>query len=197
MDKFKDVDEMITRANQAATEEKQEIDKYNALTKSDNEMSPFEGQYEEEQEKLKYIVAAERKATKIKDAGSLWAYEKKPPPGENVKRRMSNEMSSNLTATLNAHIEELDNACLGNNLSKVREEILKAKEYVNKLKPGLKAYNNVSKLEELIIEVENTIIISKSKAKRPQKITSDSSNKDTPPKEAVAKPAKNRLRKRK
>ena len=84
--------------------------------------SQFEKQYEEEQKKLNAIVAAEAVAEKVMAAGSIWNYEKKPAPGENKRKRMSNETASNLLDALKAHIDELDNASLESNLQKLKRE---------------------------------------------------------------------------
>ena len=112
------------------------------------------------------------------DAGTIWRYEKKPAPGENKRRKMTSEMAINLTNDLRAHIEELDSAGLENNLHKLRKEILNAKEYVRTLKSSLAAYHNTTKLEGVIIDVENTIGMSEAQVKRLQKNSSEISRKE-------------------
>ena len=67
------------------------------------------------------------------------------------------------------HIEELDNAGLENNLNKLKKEILNAKEYVRSLKSNLAAYNNTTKLEKVMEDVEHTVEMSEAHVKRLQR----------------------------
>ena len=179
VDKFNQMDKMITKANQATREEELETNKHKELLEGDYNEAQFEKQHEEEQERLKAIISAEAVAKRVMDAGTIWNYERKPVPGENKRKRISNETASNLLDALKAHINELDNASLEGNLHKLKREILKANEYVKSLKPSLTAYNNTEKVEEVITDVEISITMTESEVRRLQNSTNKASRRVT------------------
>ena len=103
-DKFEQVDRLIMLANQAASEEELEMDKHKELTQGDDDAN-LQEQYVKERKKLGAIVAAEKIADKVMDAGTIWKYESKSAPGELKKRSMTCDMTTKLTNNLRMHIE--------------------------------------------------------------------------------------------
>ena len=179
-EKFEQVDRLIALANQAANEEQCEIGKHEKLINEIDD-TDLERQYAKEKERLNAILEAEKIAEQIMEAGTIWRYENKLAPGEVEKRNMTHDMVAKLTDNLTAHIEELDNAGLENDISKLKEEISSAREFVLSLKMNLAAYNNTARLEKVIRDVEQTIEMSEAQVSRLQKTPSRTQYQDGRP----------------
>ena len=167
-DKFGQVEHLINSANHAASESASELNKYEELTQGDNDAA-LQAAYDAEIKKLSAIAAAERKAEEILGAGTIWKYENRSAPREPKKVRMSPDMSIKLTNNLLAHIEELNNAGLETNRNKLKEEIAKAKEFVQSIKTNLAAYQDVTNLRKVISDVEYTVEMSETHVKNMQR----------------------------
>merc|ERR1712002_971658 len=179
-EKFEQVDSLIALANQAAKDEQCEMDKHEELTHGTDD-TDLKRQYFKEKERLNSIVEAEKIAEQIMEAGTIWKYENKLAPGEVEKRNMTRDMVAKLTDNLTTHIEELDNAGLENNMSKLKEEISSAREFVLSLKMNRTAYNNTARLEKVIRDVEQTIEMSEAQVRRLQKTPSRTQSQDGRP----------------
>merc|ERR1712112_819208 len=144
-EKFEQVDSLIALANQAAKDEQCEMSKHEELIHGTDD-ADLKRQYFKEKERLNAIVEAEKIAEQIMEAGTILKYENKLAPGEVEKRNMTRDMVAKLTNNLITHIEELDNARLENDMNKLKEEIISAREYVLSLKANLAAYNDTARL---------------------------------------------------
>ena len=163
--KYEQVDVFLTLANQANTEEQNESSNYDELRQGVEDYV-IEEQYRTKGEKLRAIKEAEAIAGAIIEAGTLWKYEGRLTLGENIKGKMPREIANQLIEKLTEHMDELDAASLEDDIQRLQEGLVYAKEVVHDLEQNLVAYDYVERVDKVIREVVQTIEISESQVNR-------------------------------
>merc|ERR1711962_265521 len=98
-------------------------------------------------------------ASRIIEAQTFWKYEGIPAPGDNKKLHMDTSTLKRLIDDLGKISDTLENPNLESNPKKLKEEILSAKNYIQKLRSALPAYSKVAALNSAIFYTEATIAV--------------------------------------
>merc|ERR1711962_978484 len=98
-------------------------------------------------------------ASRIIEAQTFWKYEGIPAPGDNEKLHMDASTLKRLIDDLGKISDTLENPNLESNPKKLKEEILSAKNHIQKLRSALPAYFKVAALNSAIFDAEATITV--------------------------------------
>ena len=163
--KYEQADAFLNMANQANTAEQNESSNYDELRQG-VEDSVIEEQHRTKGEKLRAIKETEAIAGAIIEAGTLWRYEGRSAPGENIKEKLPRDIANQLIEKLTEHMDELDAASLEDDIQRLQEGLVYAKEVVHDLEQNLVAYDYVEQVDKVLREVVQTIKISESQVNR-------------------------------
>merc|ERR1712240_214835 len=148
---------LITMANEAASAEKVAVAEYKLVHDKVNEDNGE--QITELREKITLIEEAEAIAGKIVEAQTFWKYEGVPAPGNGNKIPMSSNTSQKIFKELEGISTDLEDLDLESNIVRLQQEIISAKEYIQRLKSALVVYTNISAIQTAIYEAEASITI--------------------------------------
>merc|ERR1712240_934759 len=148
---------LINLANEAAAAEKVAVAEYKLVHDKINEDSGE--QITDLREKITLIEEAEAIAGKIVEAQTFWRYEGVPAPGDDKKIPMNASTSQKIVKELEGISTDLEDLDLETNIVRLQEEIISAKEYIQKLKSALVVYTNISAIQTAIYEAEASITI--------------------------------------
>merc|ERR1711873_207526 len=137
---FDDSVALINMANEAAAAEKRAIAEYKLIHDKINAENLNGEQITDLREKITLIEEAEAIAGKIVEAKTFWRYEGVPAPGNDEKIPMNSSTSQKIVDELEGISTTLEDLDLERNTMKLQEEILSAKEYIQKLKSALIVY---------------------------------------------------------